>query len=850
MSIQRAVFSTHRMIRNTVLIVPLFLVLVLYFLREGIVIDSLKFGHLQVQGLYLKLDNKFIANVHYLALPGGNKRLDTGEIERQLGRIKLLPRFFTSIALDDVMVMDKHYRILYRDNVFYLSSDDYEIAGTVQHQGKRIRGNIPFFYAKKQRFQWQGSYQYDYQGEALALEGHFRHQGIAGEFHITNRDNKVHFRASTQPFADIKPLLELFEANAAVREWLGDRIGAKQYQIVSAEGELERKGDRYRLIPTQVAVQATLRQPTVRFDDKLHPLVAESASVTLKNNVLYSSFVHPAYSQRSLDGSTGHLTNVFGTKSRRLHIELKAKTAYDHTIAKVLKHYGTTLPILQQNGHLRASVVIDKVLHNQKKTQIKGRVKLGKGNITFYGMPVTTRGGEISFDGQRVTLHRVDADMGWFHGVMSGSFKPKNKKVTLSVGIKKLKIGKGKHPFLWMKNKKTIPVTIDWHKKTRITIPYYKTKVVLNHTKGFRLDISDIRPLMPYLKGIPSFIKRGSVSVHTSDGKHYKFSGKATWPTSYLYDQKGTITQYPFSGTLYGTSSHVKLLGGRIVYDGAKNLVTLNHLYINAKKLLSQNGKGASTAQKVHVKGSKTLIRYDKYVLLTDRFDLRVHGKNTVFVATKDGDSVRVELNGNAIVVKASRIKAPMLRALINFGGLSGGRYSLDLHGNMKGKMHGVIRIKGGAVSRFKTYNNMIALFNTVPALASLSNPGFSQKGFEVKTGKIVFHTVSNRVYFDMIFIDGKSAAISGKGTVSTLNGAINMDLAVRTARGIGKLIGSLPIVGYILMGKDKSITTGVKVTGTLDNPKVTTNVVMETLLSPFQMIIRTLKSPAHIINK
>ena len=76
------------------------------------------------------------------------------------------------------------------------------------------------------------------------------------------------------------------------------------------------------------------------------------------------------------------------------------------------------------------------------------------------------------------------------------------------------------------------------------------------------------------------------------------------------------------------------------------------------------------------------------------------------------------------------------------------------------------------------------------------------------------------------------------------------MDLAVRTARGIGKLIGSLPIVGYILMGKDKSVTTGVKVTGTLENPKVTTNVVMETLLAPFEMMVRTLKSPAHIINQ
>jgi hypothetical protein len=296
----------------------------------------------------------------------------------------------------------------------------------------------------------------------------------------------------------------------------------------------------------------------------------------------------------------------------------------------------------------------------------------------------------------------------------------------------------------------------------------------------------------------------------------------------------------------------MSLLDGRLRYDGKADILFLHHLNINAKKMLDQTSRRAasSSSDRLHIKGEQSLIRYEKYVLMTDKFDFRSSGKNTTFIATKDGDSVHVELNGNMLVVRADRIKAPMLRALIHFGGLKGGRYSLDLRGNIKKTLRGIITIKGGVVSSFKTYNNMIALFNTVPSLATLSNPGFSKQGFEVRSGRIEFRIVGERVYFDMIYIDGKSAAISGKGTVSTRNGAINMDLAVRTARGIGKLIGSLPVVGYILMGKDKSITTGVKVTGTLENPKVETHVVLETLLSPFKMFVRTIKSPAHIINK
>jgi len=282
MTIHRTVLSTHRMIRNTVLIVPLFLVLLVYFLREGITIDSLKFGHLQIQGLYLKLDNKLVANVHYLALPGSKKRLDAGEIERQLNRLKLLPKFFSSVALDDVVVMEEHYRILYRDNVFYLSNDAYEIAGTVRHKGKMIEGKIPFFYAKKHHFQWKGSYRYDYQDDALTLLGRFDHQGIVGDFQVMSRDDRIHFLAHTQPFSDIKPLLDLLDADPDTREWLGDRIQAKKYQIISAEGELAQQDDGYAILPMGVALKAKLERAAVRFENKLLPVVVDSAGITLK----------------------------------------------------------------------------------------------------------------------------------------------------------------------------------------------------------------------------------------------------------------------------------------------------------------------------------------------------------------------------------------------------------------------------------------------------------------------------------------------------------------------------------------------------------------------------------------
>jgi hypothetical protein len=551
-----------------------------------------------------------------------------------------------------------------------------------------------------------------------------------------------------------------------------------------------------------------------------------------------------------LDGTTLYLTNIIGKAPSKLHIDLKALTPYDDRVAKVLAYYGVLLPIRQKSGTAHHAVVLD-IAVASGETQYQGRSRIrGKSSFDLFGVPATIRKGEVAYDDHRVQLYGVETDAQWIAGTLNGTLDLPRKRASLKLDLKQITLGDS-DPFFRMKNKYKIPVKIDWKGQPRIDIPLYKTHIRFEPKGGYRVEIPDIRPLSPYVRSIPFAITQGEIRVRTRNGKRFDFGGEVVWPSSYLYDKQGTITRFPFAGRYRkGGAAFVSLLDGRIVYDGAKKEVTLKKIYIDAKKMLTRKGVSTSTGAKMRILGVESLIRYDKYVLLTDRFRFDMGENKSTFVAIKDGDRVRADLKGKTLSVQADRIKAPMLRALIHFGGLQGGRYSLNLHGNIDATLYGIITIEGGIVSSFKTYNNVIALFNTVPELAALSDPGFSDKGFEVRSGRIEFRIVKNRIFFDMIYIDGKSAAISGKGTVSTINGAINMDLAVRTARGIGKLIGSLPVVGYILMGKDKSITTGVKITGTLDNPKVTTNVVMETLLAPFQMFIRTLKSPAHIINK
>ena len=126
----------------------------------------------------------------------------------------------------------------------------------------------------------------------------------------------------------------------------------------------------------------------------------------------------------------------------------------------------------------------------------------------------------------------------------------------------------------------------------------------------------------------------------------------------------------------------------------------------------------------------------------------------------------------------------------------------------------------------------------------------FSKKGFKIKEGVVEYRMIGDNLIFDSVYIKGGSATIVGKGEVDIKKRSIKMDLAIQTARKLGKFIGNLPVLGYILMGDDKSMTFGLKITGTLNQPKVKTSAAKDILILPLDLIKRTIESPAHMMKK
>ena len=772
------------------------------------------------------------------------------DVETLLLKVKKILTFFDYIELDAIHFTNDTYRMIYADDTIYIDSRSYEIAGMIHPLHGGLRATIPLIYIKKYNLTLHGELTYGYHTQKMTFRGRYKLLNIEGNLSVEIQDKEVDFLLDSEQTEDITKVLDMFPIPEKIRAWLDRKVKAKQYRLLSLRGKgvLTKQG--FVLDVKRLKGRAVLDQVKVKYHPDLNPASIKQLTVRLHDDRLDFDLEAPSYQNKSIQGTQVALLHLSKKGKKRLLLKIKFHSRYDDEIAKLLAAYKVKLPLKQLKGKIRTEVNLDIDLKH-KKVKVEGRALLSKGKMIVGGTPLSMYGGEVTFSSKQVALWNIDLYDSWYRGIVNGFINLSTKRAKFKVDLKSLVLGDKENISLQIKNKKKIPVTMRYKQGVQFDIPAYSTRINGIKGGGIKITNNDLKALLPFIKGMPLQLKGGKLTLLAYKERGYDFQGKVEWKNSYLYQKGGYLSIVPFKGTYKKGKLSLSALNGKFLYESKKDLVKLNEINIDAKKMIGlYDSRGGKRLKKLKVQGRKSIIRYGKYVLLTDKFDLSISGKNTTFTAIKDGDSVRIEKNGNSLVAHANKIKDTMLRSLINFGGLQGGRYSLELLGDINGEMKGVIDIKGGAIESFKAYNDLIALFNTIPALMTLSDPGFSTKGFVVRDGKIVFRILPDKVVFDTIYLNGKSATIAGKGTVMLESGKLNIDLAIRTAREVGKVLGNLPIVGYILFGKDKSITTGVKITGTLEHPHAKTNPVQEALLYPLELIKRTVTSPAHIINQ
>ena len=834
------------------------------WLYYGIHADKLTLGQYEIDGLYIKLDKKLTFTVDKFILPESKAKPSLDNIDETFDRIEHLFTYFDYIELSQIHFKNNVYKFLFTDNTLYIDSNEYEIAGKIERKGKKLIADVTLFYIKKEKVNIVGTFKYFLNKDRLETEGAFEAYNITGNFAAFKDEDDLSFAVRTDTFTDLKTLTAKLPVKEVIKPWIAERLRAKVYKLDSFVGKAKIVDNALKVDVPSLRGEATLKSVEIDYKDGLDPVKASEIKLSYRDRGLYFELKDPSYKKRDLSGSKVKITNMKKGEIALLTLDLQVKSQVDEVVHKILRAYKLNIPVKQKGENVIADIHLEVPLKKKYKSakekakhKVKARIglQLAPGVVTINkSIKLPVHSGKLRYENGKVTLKDIYVKESWYKGFVNGVVYLKSKKADLKVKIEDLSIGDSKNKYFILK-KKNLTLKFDYGKH-RAEIPEMKAKMQ-RKDKKFTIILSDLKRIKPYLKNMAIDVDGGHLDITSSDFLKYTYVGMLKRNSCFFYDKNSVChTQIPCKGTVSKNGLTLIAFNERLKIDVSKSTINVNHLNVDLKELFKAGEKQRSASKNTKGKtlrifGKKSKLRYEEYTLVTDHYTIKVQPNGNMYAVGKLGkDRVTVRKKGKNIKVEARRVQDRLLHPLINFKGLHKGRYSFKMSGNPDKVMHGEVMIEGGVMRDFKAYNNTLAFINTLPALATLQNPGYSKQGFHIKKGIAKYRKIGQKIIFDSIHIEGNSASFVGKGVIDLKKNTINMTLAIQTAREFGKVVGNIPLLGYILMGEDKSMTVGLKISGSLSKPVVKTSATKEILKLPLDLIKRTLQSPAHILNK
>ncbi len=833
------------------------------WLMVGIKLDTVKVADYYVEGLYIKLDKKLIVKADHVILPQSKANPSLNGVHDTFERIKYILTFFESIVLKDIMFNNNTMSIRFKDDFLGLSTKDYEILGTARREGKMLKATIPLLFLKQQNVTMSGKLTYDLHEKILATEGFFRLNDVLGRFNASKDGKKIDFGLESDSFSDLKSIIDRFGLMESVRSWVVDKVKADHYQLRSLAGKGTLENGTFKMDFDALNGEVLFSDTQIHFKEELPPVLAPSMILTYHHGGLYFDLKDPTYEGISLDGSKVSILNLLNADT---HLKLKIRTdhRFEGTMQHLLKAYDIVLPLDQQSGNVKVLFMADLALKNSYKDFFVN-VDFDKGDVLLGKVKLPIVKGNVQYNKGLITFKNIYLEDTFYEGKLDGMLDLQKKQADLIFDAKRITLGDEKETFFILNNE-TLPFTLNYANNIHIKIP----KLSMNFTNDANetsIQLNDLKKIKTYLPDPGPIENGGKVTIKTKDFETYTFKGILKRESCFLYEKNDECkTRVPFEGTATSKAFDFYAFEQRFYYNRANARIKLTNLNFDlekfltveaqkekSKKMMKKDGaKEEKEAKSLIILGENSQLRYGKHSLVTDSYDVEVKPNGDIkAIGSSSGDIVKFSKEGNIFSVEALRIQDKALHPLINFQGLQNGRYTLKFSGDPEKTMKGEIIVEGGVMKDFKAYNNTLAFINTIPALAILQNPGYSETGFTIEKGTAEYRRVHrDTIIFDSIYIKGKSATIAGTGEIDLVKKTIDLNLAIQSARELGKLVGSLPLVGYILMGEDKSMTFGLQITGTLDDPQVMTSAGGDILSLPLKILKRALESPEHIINE
>ncbi len=151
------------------------------------------------------------------------------------------------------------------------------------------------------------------------------------------------------------------------------------------------------------------------------------------------------------------------------------------------------------------------------------------------------------------------------------------------------------------------------------------------------------------------------------------------------------------------------------------------------------------------------------------------------------------------------------------------------------------IDIEDGVLRKFKTLSKVFSILN-ISQIFALKLPDMSSRGMPFDRLTATFSLQDGLLATEDLLIDSQAMNLSLVGGIDLVKDRLDLTLGVKPLKTVDKIVSSIPVAGWVLAGKEKTLVTAhFRVTGPSSDPEVVpipVTSLSETVLGVFKRIL------------
>lgn len=823
-------------------------------LKTGIEINNLQTQKVNISKIFIKLNKKLdldITNIKIIS-NDDNKSIDLKSIKNEIlsysKELGLLNLFINKITLKNLIVGNEKLGLIYQNNNLELNSSYADINASIKPYDKGILFDIKNLVSNKFKLSANANINVNLTDLNISADGNLSVKNIFSKFKINYKDDLIKYSLFDTNSTDLKPVLEEFLPNSSNKktliDWIAIRTKSKLYKIYNFSGKISLKDKKFYY--NDIVANGLIKDMRLNYNDKLAPSFIDDVNVSLKNDNLYLLVNNLTFKNQVIKNSKVVIKNLFGDKKVGIDIHIDTPSRLSKTLFEIPAAYGIKLPIEQISGRSNTKFNIF-MNFSPFKIKFDGKFELKNADILIGGAKFYTSNATMFLDKNNKFIFKntnfrlkniFDADA-------NGEINLNTKVGNLNTFIKFLKID----GVLDAKDIRS-NLLLDFTKSgTILNLDAFDTKMILSNEN--KIEIPNISKVVPYSGILKDFgVKSGSVFINTKNFKNLDIECKNIYFNAGIKNLDNT----PYNRDSFFIRVSPYEISGKSKSNKVSFFIRNNQTSVNVRNIdyvidTQKFTKNSSTIQdklNLKIEGTNSGVIVSDYnrSIGFSKFSGSLIGDDIKFNGNIGSGNVLLDISKNALKFDATNISSITLNSLIKRDSFDGGNFELRVIGQNFNNLKGEILIKNTFLKDYIFYQNILSFINSVPALLTFKNPDFTSKGFSIKNGKIYFTKQGNFLKFVGIQLNGTSANIAGKGYIDFYTKKIHIDLEIQLLKAASSFIDKIPLVNYIILGKNKTISTGIKIRGTLDKPTYSTQVLKGLLKTPFDIIKNTLSLP------